>query len=275
MNERTRSYCFTDFERDEALLLRLPYSYICWGEEVCPTTNKPHLQGFLYLQNAKSFTAMRKLMAPRHIEPAKDYKSAIEYCKGDYTNHEGKYKPKNEVFKEFGKPISQGSRTDILKTLEKIKTGECTMRDIVLSATSYQSVRMAEVQLKYFEPVRDWETEVHWFYGPSGSGKTRRAYEMCKDPYICMSTGKWWEGYDGHEDVIIDDYRVDFCSFADFIKILDRYAYRLECKGGSRQLRAKRIIITTPMCPLDTWGGRTSEEIYQLTRRINHIVKFE
>lgn len=275
MNGRARGYTFTDFERDELFLLRLPYTYLCWGEEICPSTNRPHLQGFVYFKDAKTFTAVRKVMPGRHIEVAKALHEAVEYCKGDYTNHEGKYKPKNEVFKEYGKQPQQGQRTDICKMLEQVKTGNCTMRDIVSTATSYQSVRMAEVRLKYFEPARNWLPEVYWFYGPSGTGKTRSAYEMCEDPYVCMATNKWWEGYDGHSDVIIDDYRPSFSTFDDFLKILDRYAYRVECKGGSRQLRAKRIIVTTPRAPQETWASKTDEEIYQLTRRIHHVQEFD
>lgn len=275
MNERARAFCFTDYERDELFLLRLPYTYLCWGEEICPTTKRHHYQGFVYLKDAKTFTAMRKVMEGRHIEIAKTINEAIEYCKGDYTNIHGKYKPKNEVFNEYGKPPSQGKRTDIHKTLSAIKEGSYTMRDIVSTATSYQSVRMAEVRLKYFEPARNWLPEVYWFYGPSGTGKTKAAYEMCEDPYVCMNSNKWWEGYDGHSDVIIDDYRCDFSTFSQLLRILDRYQYRVECKGGSRQLRAKRIIITTPKSPQETWGSRTSEEIYQLTRRIHQIQEFD
>lgn len=274
-NERVRGYIFTDYVQDELFLLRLPYTYLCWGEEICPTTGRPHLQGFVYLKDGKTFTAMRKVMETRHIAKAKTLDQAIEYCVGDYTNHKGEYKPKNEVFKEYGKRPKQGQRNDIHKTLEKISTGDYTMRDVVRSATSYQSVRMAEVQLKYFEPPRNWETKVYWFYGPSETGKSRKAFEMCKDPFVCMSTIKWWEGYDGQEDVIIDDYRTDFCTFKEFLRLTDRYPFRVECKGGSRQLRAKRIFITTPKSPEETWMGSTSEELYQLTRRIHQVKKFD
>ena len=272
---RARAYCFTDYERNEEFLLQVPYAYICWGEEVCPTTERLHLQGFVYFKDAKSFSAARKVMSGRHIEAAKAFDQAIEYCKGDYTNHEGKYKPKNKVFKEFGTKPAQGKRTDIDRTLAAIKEGNYTMRDIVSSATSYQSVRMAEIKFKYFEPARNWLPEVYWFYGPSGTGKTRSAWEMCEAPYVCMASNKWWEGYDGHEDVIIDDYRPSFSTFTELLRILDRYEYRVECKGGSRQLRAKRIIITTPRSPEETWLSKTEEEIYQLTRRIHHVQQFD
>lgn len=272
---RTRGFPFTDYVRDEDFLLGLPYSYLCWGEEVCPTSGRDHFQAYIYFKDAKTFSAARKVMEGRHIEEQKGtIDECIHYCKGDHTNYEGKYKPLNLVFKEFGDRPKQGKRTDIKNVLTAIQNGNCTMRDIVTKATSFQSVRMAELQLKYFEPPRNWKTEVYWFYGKSGTGKTKRANEMCEDPYVCMESNKWWEGYDAHEDVIIDDYRPEFCSFKMLLMLLDRYECRVECKGGSRQLRAKRIFITTPRNPADTWQGKTLEDLYQLSRRITEVREF-
>ena len=115
---------------------------------------------------------------------------------------------------------------------------------------------------------------MYWFYGPTGSGKSRCAEEMFPNAYWAMSTGKWWEGYDGQEVVIINDYRKDFCKFHELLNLLDRYPYRVECKGGSRQFTSKTIVITTPLSPEETWENRTSEDLGQLLRRIDNILFF-
>lgn len=45
--------------------------YLMYGYEVCPTTQTPHLQGFLRFKNARSFTATQKFLpAGLHIEIA-------------------------------------------------------------------------------------------------------------------------------------------------------------------------------------------------------------
>lgn len=278
MPDRIRAFVFTDYVRDRDFLLSLPYAYICWGDEICPTTSRPHFQGFIYLKDAKTETAVRKMFQSRHVKPQHEKatnQQSIDYCKGNYTNHEGVYKPLNEVFEEHGiQPQQQGKRNDIISIQEKIREGNCTMRDILTSATTFQTIRIAEINLKYFEKPRNWAPEVFWFYGPTGTNKTKTATEMCEDPYTCMETTRWWEAYDGHADVIIDDYRPSFCSFQTLLRLLDRYEFRVECKGGSRQLRAKRIFITTPKNPEDTWSGQTAEDISQLMRRITHITKF-
>lgn len=62
------------------------------------------------------------------------------------------------------------------------------MRDVVLQATSYQSVKMAEQILKYHEVKRNWKPIVRWFWGPSGTGKSHIAHEMLgEDTYVAMA----------------------------------------------------------------------------------------
>ena len=63
-----------------------------------------------------------------------------------------------------------------------------------------------------------------------------------------------------------------FCKFHELLNLLDRYPYRVECKGGSRQFTSKTIVITTPLSPEETWENRTSEDLGQLLRRIDNIL---
>ena len=149
------------------------------------------------------------------------------------------------------------------------------MRSVIPVARSVQSVRMAELYLKYLEPKRDWLTKIRWFYGPSGTGKSRTAREIFKDRdyYTTMRNGKWWEGYDGHENIIIDDIREHSYKYEDMLAMLDRYEFRVECKGGSRQLLAKEIIITCPKHPEELFAF-SGEDNTQLIRRIHEIREF-
>ena len=64
--------------------------------------------------------------------------------------------------------------------------------------------------------------------------------------------------------------RRDFCKYHQLLKILDRYEYRVETKGGSRQLRARKIAITAPYPPEEMY--ETREDINQLLRRIDRII---
>lgn len=263
---RSRSYCFTinnpDFgesHKDLSAWFQSNAQYVVMGIEV-GASGTQHIQGYVYFANPRSFKSLKKIMPTAHIEVAKGTPlQASDYCKkdGNYT--------------EFGELPKQGKRNDLDQIRELIDAGR-GMSDIVEVATSYQSVRMAEVILRYREKPRDWKPEVWWFYGATGTGKSKKAYEMMPNAYTCMSTGKWFEGYDAHEDVIVDDMRKDFLKFHELLRFLDRYPLRIEVKGGSRQFLAKRIIITSCHHPSQLFDTR--EDIQQLLRRIDHIEEF-
>lgn len=121
--------------------------------------------------------------------------------------------------------------------------------------------------MKYLEKKRNFKPEVFWFYGHSGSGKTRTAYEMMPDCYRkTNSSGQWWDGYDAHPDVLIDDFKDGTLTYSSLLELLDRYECRVQYKGGSRQFLARRIVITS-IHPPDYWFVDDVE----LRRRIDEI----
>jgi len=269
-DKKTRSYCLTihDTTGYEELVNALKcevteekVKYFIMGLEICPTTQKEHLQGYIYYVNPRSFSSIKKKYPRAHIEAALGTpKQASEYCM------------KEGAYIEGGELPQQGSRSDLDEVRDILKTTG-KMSDVVEKATSYQSVRMAEAILKYKEKPRDFKPEVLWFHGATGTGKSKEAYEILGDEcYTCLSTGKWFEGYDAHENVLIDDMRRDFMKFHELLRLLDRYAMRVECKGGSRQFKAKKIIITSAFHPRDLF--ETREDIGQLLRRIDIIKLF-
>lgn len=261
---RARSYCYTlnNPTEDEIVQMRdVEAVYHVFGHEV-GESGTPHLQGFLHFENARSLSVLKKKVNSRaHYEIMKGtHDQAIEYCM-----KEGNYE-------EFGERPEPGKRSDIVIVRELVAEG-CNMRDIVDKAPSYQGIRIAEVLFKYKEKPRNWKPEVSWFYGLTGTGKSRQAYQELPDAYTCMDTARWLEGYDGHEDVIIDDMRGDFCKLHVLLRLLDRYEMRVECKGGSRQFLAKRIIITSCSSPSELFS-QSDERIDQLLRRIDRIIEF-
>lgn len=263
-NPRSRAWCFTinNYESRDAYKSAMAdlAKYVVLGFET-GESGTDHIQGYIYFENARTFSSMKKLLPRAHLEVAKGTpEQASNYCKkdGDYW--------------ECGELPNQGKRTDIDEIREVVKTTG-KMRDVVNSATSYQSVKMAEQILKYHEKKRNWKTEIRWYYGASGTGKSKLADEEMPDAYTAMETGKWWEGYDAHEDVIIDDMRKDFLKYHSLLRLLDRYAFRVEAKGNSRQFLAKRIIITTAFPPEVLYDTR--EDIYQLLRRIDVVKEFK
>lgn len=88
-NTRSRAWCFTwNNYTSEDLVWLLAYcvdhKYVI-GKEV-GTENTPHLQGYIYFANARSFNSMRELLKNNHVEMARDKTAAMKYCtkEGDF-----------------------------------------------------------------------------------------------------------------------------------------------------------------------------------------------
>nr|WAE42874.1 MAG: replication associated protein [Cressdnaviricota sp.] len=265
---RSRGWCFTlnNFTPEELTgfnSLGEGQEYLVVGQEI-GQEGTPHLQGYVYYATLKSLKQMKVLSARAHWETAKgNGEQNRTYC------------IKEGHFVEFGVLPIAGKRTDLAEIKKKINEG-ASMGELVDLATSFQGIKMAETMMKYQRMPNMRHLEVFWYWGPTGTGKTYTAFT--ENPEDCWISGKglrWWDGYSGQKTVIIDDYRRDFCTFHELLRILDVYPYRVEIKGSSMWLLANRIIITTPLNPRDTWAGRTTEELEQLLRRITIIRQFD
>jgi len=273
---RNREFCFTWFLGNNpdfvAMVAHLRtqwnlglFKYLIFGHEVCPETKTKHLQGFMWLQHAKTFKSLEKKFPGIHLIEKSQY--STQQQNRTYCSKEGDYE-------EYGTPQEQGKRNDI-HTIKNIINDGGTMVDVIEYANSYQSLRTAELLMKYIQPRRRWKTEVHWFFGPPASGKTQQAWELYPDAYTANENYKWWDGYDNHKCVIIDDFRSTWCPFTYFLKLTDRYPFTVETKGGTRQFLADTIIITTPLSPLETFQqNATDEDLTQITRRITQVREF-
>lgn len=263
MGTRSRAWCFTlnNYTDEDCKVVEdasEQCEFVAVGKEEA-STGTPHLQGYLYFKNARTFSSVTKMIPRAHFEVSKGTpEQNLNYCS------------KSNLWIKKGSPPTPGKRTDIDTTIQQLKQG-ANMRDITEVPRSYQSVKMAEVWLKYHESPRDWKPEIRWYYGSTGSGKTRTAREWLQDDiYTALGTSRWWDGYDGHESVLIDDFRKDFAKFHELLRLFDRYEYRVEVKGGTRQFKPKKIAITSPYHPRDVYCTR--EDVNQLIRRIDQII---
>jgi hypothetical protein len=234
-----RSWCFTlnNFTADDIRVLEAQFAdvdcrmkYLLFGEER-GEGGTPHLQGYVVFEGPVRFNTAKARLLPRvHLEPARgNFKSNYNYCTKDGVVH------------EFGTKPAQGKRNDLAEVVDMIKDKK-SMKEIIEANPSFQAVRMAQVCAPYFEERRDWKTHVSWYWGATGTGKTRRAHFELPDAYIkTSSTGKWWDGYDGEEDVILDDLRPNHFNFTELLHLFDRYGHRVQFKGGSRNFIARRL----------------------------------
>ena len=258
-----RHYCSPEelkrlFEADHAVVR---YAFQL---ERAPQTGRLHYQWYVRFSSAVSRARVVKLFPPEsgvHCETCKGNEAqCVTYCTKEDSRVDGPW--------EYGENAAPGRRTDITRVREILEDGG-GMREVAREIGSYQGIKCAEAILKYVEKERDFVTEVRWYYGSTGSGKTRKAKEEFPDSWMSGKNLRWFEGYDAHESIIVDDFRKDFCTFHELLRICDRYGYRVETKGGSRQLLAKTIIFTCPFTVEQLYRDRSEEDIGQLKRRIS------
>lgn len=247
------------------LSLKKGIRYFVVGKETCPTTKRLHFQGYISYKNAKTFSQTKKWFGldKIHIEPAGG---------DDFQNQ--KYCTKENLLLEIGEPLKQGKRSDIERAIDIVQETN-SIREVISTVYNYQAVRHTELWLKYKETKRPVAPiQVIWIYGSSGSGKTSKVYKDNSSNEVFEPLSfKWWEGYDAHKTVLIDDFRVDYCSFAQLLRLLDIYPFRVEMKGGSRQIQFNKIYITAPQHPLEMYKHlKYEEDLTQLTRRITTII---
>lgn len=260
---KSRNYCFTInnyTDLEYTTVQAIDCRYLVVGKET-GESGTPHLQGFVVFESPRSLSGVKKLMPRAHLEPAKGTPlQASQYCKKDGD------------FYEKGDLPSQGKRNDITDVKESIEQG-LGMREIVNIASNFQTLRTAEVLLKYVERKRNWQPEVIWVYGRSGIGKTRWAYDNYpfEDIHKQMAEQlKWFQGYDAHSVVIIDevDHNTEYSRLKE---LCDRYPAVVECKGGSRQFLAKTIVLTSLYDPELLFRGHP-ENGKEMLRRISKII---
>ena len=267
MNKQVRCCVFTLNNYNESDIKQLTewnYKYLIFGKEIGKNNNTPHLQGYIEFINRKYFTELKRFNPKIHWEKRLGSQlEAINYCK------------KEGDFYEFGDKKVQGKRNDISYFKElALKKG---MKQVVEEG-NFQEIRTCELYLKYKEEERNFKPEVIWIYGESGSGKSLKASKE-KDAYW-KDKSKWWDGYDKHNTIIIDDFRSSDMKFDYLLRLLDRYPMRVQVKGSSRQMLSKKIIITSIFSPKEIYEhylqhNNQREPINQLLRRIDKIIELE
>jgi hypothetical protein len=248
------------------------FKYIVFQQER-GAAGTPHLQGYAQRAGPTELSTWKVLLSSRvHIEgahssPAKNR----EYCTKDADRIPG------TLIYEKGEIPVPGERNDLSAIVAAAKDTSLSMRDIVeLDGVGFlrHFKGLAAVRALYSEQRKE-KTKVYWFYGSTGLGKSHLIHELAPGAFWKQNSS-WWCGYEPevHRDVAIDDYRTRFCEFEQLLKLFDRYPLTVEIKGGNLNFAAKRIFISTPKSPNDTWSLRADEDIQQLLRRIDVIVEF-
>lgn len=251
---RGRAFTFTvnTFdENTEEYLQALDCRYIIYGYELAPITNRPHFQGYIYFDNARSHAAVCKLI-PAHIEIAKGApEQNYDYCSKDGHYYERGIRPLSDKAKgvlekdRFTKARASalaGNYPDIPDDL------------YVRYQASFKRMRREDGAIPPdLEPATSYGV---WIYGPPRTGKSHKARHDYGAVYL-KDINKWWDGYEGHDNVLIDEFAPEHAVFmTGFLKKwVDRWTFSAETKGARIIARPKKIIVTSNYSIDDCFSG--------------------
>jgi Putative viral replication protein/RNA helicase len=238
--------------------------YMICGEEKGEQEETPHIQGYIQYKERVLGSAIKRRFPTAHIEKARGSpKQNHTYCSKGGQSHEH-----GEMLK------GQGSRSDLEYVKELIDEGGTLQQ---LREESYGNyIRYRKSIIADRESVRtdrSWKTECYIYWGCSGLGKSRK----CDDDYpkaYWKPYGKWWDGYDGQDVVIIDDF-YGWLPYAFVLQLCDRYKLLVPYKGGFTKFTAKTIIFTSNVPWEQWWPNLNEDRTPALRRRITEVVEFK
>ena len=274
---RKRTYCFTDFKPDAPIFTE-EMSYLLYAPELCPETQKPHWQCYVVWKNTRTMSATSKALGNVWCRPAEaGIKFQLDYIRGPYS-WEGKTKPFNDKWKEFGKQPAQGKRADLDAIKETILTGEKTVDDLVLeSPMVYHMYGRTMEKIEELALLKKYRTEMttcEWLVGETGKGKSHRAFENYSPEthYVLPDDKGWWDGYKGQDVVIINDFR-GHITYNNLLQMIDKWPYSVSRRGKCPlPFVSKHVIITSSLEPSKVYHNRDEEDsIAQLLRRVKVV----
>lgn len=260
---KSRWWTFTnfdmDFDWDQLFESEDSIKYIAYGRETCPSTNRPHHQGWLYVKNALHST--KKLLGTMHAES----------MRGTIDQNDT-YCSKESKLTTLGIKPKQGNRRDIADIMDSIKNGETDIETAENNPSQWvQYGRRFEDFRRLIMPRRTWKSEVFVFWGAAETGKTKKCWEMAPDAADVSWHNGFCIGYHGEEDVIIDDFEDTAIPRNTFLKMTDRYPMVMNVKNGEINWSPKRIFITSNYPP-ESWYALANADP-AVMRRLDHVEK--
>lgn len=272
-----RNYCFTLFPNAETWYdemkdepLHSDVVFLIYQLEACPTTGRPHIQG--YVEFKKQLTK-KDCIATIHMRGANvraangTQEQNIKYCSKE---------PRLRDTVERGARKRQGKRTDLDAVADIIRSGGSVSDVADQLPVQYIKFNRGITSLANIrnKPKMRPKPVVYFLWGDPGCGKSRVAFHLAqqlgegKDPYMAGDHPNcWMDNYQNEPVIIFDDFSGKFDQQKMF-NLLDFYPLQLPVKGGFTPINTSTFIFTSNYRPNDLYCGWHNGA---WMRRLTHI----
>ncbi|QXP07714.1 MAG: replication associated protein [Arizlama virus AZLM_719] len=230
------------------------------GQKECGDQGYVHWQVVVCFTQAQRMSAVkRNFTSTTHCEPSRSV-AANDYVWKEDTRVEG------SQF-QLGLPIVRGGR-DWDAIWNHAKEGNLMEIPADVRVRSYGTIKKIE---KDFMKPSAMERKVFVLWGSTGTGKSHRAWqEAGLDAYPKDPNTKYWDGYQGQAEVVMDEFR-GMISISNLLRWCDKYPVSVECKFGAVVFKATRIFITSNLHPREWYSDMDNTTWLALERRLNII----
>lgn len=243
--------------------LPLGVSFMRGQLELSDDTQLLHWQFVVYLSQKQRVSFVKKLFPTAHIEVSRS-KAVDEYVWKEHTRVEA------TCFELGSRPMRRDSAKDWEDIWDHAKAGTFLNIPADVRVRAYSTLRRIEKDYMVAQPI---ERKVNVFWGTTGTGKSRRAWDEAGfDAFPKDPNTKFWDGYSGHEHVVIDEFRGNI-SISNLLRWFDRYPVCVEVKGGSTVFKSTEIWVTSNIPP-SKWYPTLDSETYQALERRLAITHF-
>jgi len=231
-----------------------------------------HWQLVAYTKNKCTYSKMITLWpSEAHVEHTRS-ETAEEYVWKEDTRV-------GEMFEVGEKSIKRNSQKDwdlMFENAKKAKYDDIPADVKVRCWHQFQSIAKY-----YMTPTDRGNVVTNIYWGVAGSGKTHRAkvesgyFTNPEDVYMKIPSTKFWDGYRGQKNVIIDEFEGQIALA--HLKIWcdpSGTACQVECKGGAVPLQATKFWITSNK-DWRTWYPTMEGNDLEAMKRRFHCLQFE
>lgn len=224
-----------------------------------------HLQGYVQFKQKKTLATVKSFWPRAHLEIAKGKPDQnVQYCSKEKHVHD-----------HGTLQAGQGARND-LNDIKKLIDEGSSWQQLRESnyALSIRYRRALQQDLRDQRKHRTWPTRLFIHWGHTGTGKSRYCNDNFPSAYW-KTRGEWWDGYEGHEVVIIDEF-YGWLPIGEMLRLCDRYPLQVPVKGGFEKFVAKEIHITSNKPWTEWWPNVTNTSVLAaFKRRIERVTEYK